>query len=96
MSTRMPYCRTRRNRHQFTDEPGRTEYRPISYRRFCVVPASREALLDEIRRLYRDLRDEVDLSGLSLSEIGLVDRKGILEVRFYFASACVYHGMSPS
>jgi len=49
-----------------------------------VVPRSREVLLEEIRRLYNVLRSEVDLSGLSLAKIGLVDRKGILEVRFYF------------
>ncbi|NLU41144.1 MAG: hypothetical protein GXX08_02960 [Firmicutes bacterium] len=56
----------------------------VSWRRFCVVPRSREVLLEEIRRLYNVLRSEVDLSGLSLAKIGLVDRKGILEVRFYF------------
>lgn len=56
----------------------------VSWRRFCVVPRSKEVLLEEIRRLYSALRSEVDLGGLSLVEIGLVDRRGILEVRFYF------------
>lgn len=59
----------------------------VSWRRFCVIPRSREVLLEEIRRLYNALRSEVDLSGLSLVKIGLVDRKGILEVRFYFRPA---------
>jgi hypothetical protein len=61
--------------------------RVVSWRRFCVVPRSRETLLEEIRRLYHSLRSEVDLRGLSLVKIGLVDRKGILEVRFYFKPA---------
>jgi hypothetical protein len=61
--------------------------RIVSWRRFCVIPRSRELLLEEIRRLYRSLRSEVDLEGLSLVKIGLVDRKGILEVRFYFRPA---------
>ncbi len=52
-----------------------------------MIPRSRELLLEEIRRLYRSLRSEVDLEGLSLVKIGLVDRKGILEVRFYFRPA---------
>lgn len=52
-----------------------------------MIPRSREVLLEEIRRLYNALRSEVDLSGLSLVKIGLVDRKGILEVRFYFRPA---------
>ena len=52
-----------------------------------MIPRSREVLLEEIRRLYNALRSEVDLSGLSLVKIGLVDRNGILEVRFYFRPA---------
>lgn len=96
MSTRTLHCHTRRRRHQLSDGSDSVGSRPICYRRFCVVPTSREALLDEIRRLYRDLRGEVDLSELSLSEIGLIDRKGILEVRFYFMPAIVCRGVSPS